>query len=310
MIKQKLKYPDQLLNFTQDRLTTSSKLTGEEKLKYDAETSKLFEKHVHDVSSWVFKIKKIKENLSIKKDNALSAEMKKNSPSIIFMSNALINASHSLELNEKRIMAIAASKIYKGSIPNEEIEITVKEYKDVFKISEATAYSDLMRASKTLSQKYITWADSTIASLNWVDSVEYDQGHSKIRLKLSFAMIQNFQAQTEGKFTQFNLKDFAKMNTVYAQRLYELLMQYADTGKRLIKVNHLIFAMDAPETYLNDFSITRERIITPSIKRIEKIFKVKHKERKRKGQRKITSILFSFAKQQVRSKPSAEFEFQ
>lgn len=309
MIKQIITNHDQLLKFTEKRFNESSKLEGDSKRTYETETSRLFKLHSKNISVRELKKKHIEKNIANQKNEALLSAMEKDRHHRIYMSNELINASHSLDLNEKKIMAISASRIHKHFLQDEIIEITIKEYKELFKISGATAYSDLMRASETLMQKCIIWSNPKIPKESWVAFVEYDHGHSKIRLKLTSTLIQHMQPNHRGKFTQLKLEDFAKLKTFYAQRLYELLMQYADTGKKHIKINDLIFATDAPESYLKDFSIIRARIITPSIKQIAKLFKVIYKGTKRKGQRKNTSVLFSFKKQQVRRLPSTEFDF-
>lgn len=302
---------EQLLKFANKRFTESTNLKGEAKQKFDDETTILFKKYSNEVGARESKKKAIARNESHKKlvEYYAGADDDR-STSRVFMSNELVNAAHSLKLNEKRLIAIAASRVHKEFLSKDKIEITVKEYMDVFEVSEATAYTDMKNASKTLHERSVIWRSSGTENSDlkqdWLWFNQYDEGHSKITIGFTPKIIQNLKPNIKGKFTFYNLKDFAKLKTLYGQRLFELIMQFADTGNLYLKTEDLVFSTGAPLTYLDDFSKIRNRVINPAIKDIvKKNFKVIFYGRK--TQRKVTAVHFAFKKQQSRSVPSEPF---
>lgn len=306
----KLYTHEQVLKFANKRFTESANLKGETKQKFDDETTILFKKHSNEVGARERKKKAIARNESNKKlDEYYAAADDDRSTSRVFMSNKLVNAAHSLKLNEKRLIAIAASRVHKEFLSVDKIEITVKEYMDVFKVSEATAYTDLKSASKTLHERSVIWSNSDTENAgskqDWLWFNQYDEGHSKIIIGFTPEIIQHLKPNIKGQFTFYNLKDFAKLKTLYGQRLFELIMRFADTGNLYIKTEDLVFSAGAPLTYLDDFSKIRTRVINSAIKDITNNFKVIFCGKK--TQRKVTKIHFTFEKQQKRNVPSEPF---
>ena len=90
-----------------------------------------------------------------KKDNTPSKEVKRpterHSGGLgVKMSNALIEATHSLNLNERRIIYLAMTKL-KGGF---DVHLNAKEFADTFGINEKDAYKSLEKhATNCLTEK-------------------------------------------------------------------------------------------------------------------------------------------------------------
>ena len=81
---------------------------------------------------------------------------------VVTMSNALVRAGHSLTLSEKRLVAIAISKLDTKGGPGRyglgfeiDCKITAEEYAELAQCEMQTAYRDLNNASRRLRKSGI-----------------------------------------------------------------------------------------------------------------------------------------------------------
>lgn len=226
------------------------------------------------------------------------------------MSNALINASHSLTLSEKRIMACAIAKLDSVRMPQLKecptIHLKASEYAETFQVSLDTAYDELQSAADNLFQRYIRIVEKTRKGLKeikfrWVGGVRYHSGEGWVELSFWYEVVPHLMMLRKN-FTSYKLAQTSALRSIYSWRLLELLSQFKTTGLLRKDIDAFIHAMDAPESCKRNFKDLRRRVIEPSVMELtEKDGWIIEWEPLRSGGRKVTAIEFRFKKSPCRS---------
>ena len=179
--------------------------------------------------------------------------MKKLSP-LISKDNLLIQAAYTLTLDEQRlVLAVLAVVDTHPSKPaakaDTPIEISAGEITGLLPVSPDGAYKMLQAASERLYERsvIIDYPDSnpnpddpdlTRTRTRWVSAIDYYPSRGCVRLYLAPKIIP-YLTQLEGAYTSYRLQYVAPMTSVYAIRLYELLIQWQMKGEREVRIDCL-----------------------------------------------------------------------
>lgn len=216
---------------------------------------------------------------------------------IVCMSDKLVVSAHGLDLHEKRLMALAISKINLEFDSLKPIKVTEKEYEEIFNHSENSkyAYRTLKQAAIDIFERKIVWKDPYLQEdfelHRWVSSVKYKsrkRSNDKLRteedahvlLYIPQSIVEHLQSIEDVQFVIYNLLEFAKLQTKYGQRLFENLKNFKRTGFWRVKIEDFCRVMEVPQGYLRedgkpkDFGNINNRVIKPAIRDIAKVFNV------------------------------------
>lgn len=189
------------------------------------------------------------------------------------MSNALINAAHSLTLSEKRIMSCAVAKLDSVRAPRHgecpTIRLSAAEYAETFSVTKDTAYDELQSAADNLFQRYIriienTWKGPKEFKFRWVGGVKYHNGEGWVELGFWHEVVPHLMMLRKN-FTSYKLAQASGLRSVYSWRLLELLSQFKATGLMRKDIDAFMHAMDAPESCRKNFKDLRRRVIEPAV---------------------------------------------
>lgn len=190
---------------------------------------------------------------------------------LVSKSNHLIEAGYKLTLNEQRLILTAISKL-DGRKPfpkDNEFIITAQEFCKAFDIPIKQAYENLENASSRLYERDIKTYDKSNhcrERFRWVDGVKYWDKEGKVSLSFS-NRITPYLTLLHTQLTSYNLNQISKLNSSYAIRFFELLIQFKSTQNRWISLETLKERLEIPENYSRFYDLKR-RIIDPSIKNI------------------------------------------
>ena len=215
--------------------------------------------------------------------------------SVVTKSNHLIEASYRLTLNEQRLVLSSISRIDpRHPIPSA-ITITAKEFADTFSISENKAYEALEEAADRLFEREISIFNDRGEKMmrkRWVEAVEYREGEGAV--VLSFARhITPYLSKLNSRFTSYKLKYVSHLRSIYAIRLFEMLMQFKNTGVMIIDIDAFRERLDLGQKY-SRFSNLKARVITPAIKELKTINGLDVTYEAMKEGRTITRLKFDF----------------
>jgi plasmid replication initiation protein len=105
---------------------------------------------------------------------------------------------------------------------------------------------------------------TTRKRLRWVYMAEYKKGEGKVRLGFS-PEIAPYLTMLHKRFTSYKLEDVASLRSAYAIRLFEMLVQFSETGLFVISVADFKLRLGLDEKY-DRFSNLKARVIDPAVK--------------------------------------------
>lgn len=157
---------------------------------------------------------------------------------LVVKSNKLVQALQTLTLNEARLLQLAivdARETGQGLSTDEPLELNAVRYAKAFNVSADAAYLALSEAEDSLFKRQftITNDDGTLTKSRWIQDANYRKGEGRILVTLTRVVIDHVTKIDgfEQYFTSYHLKKTADFKSVYAVRLYELLMQWKSVGR-------------------------------------------------------------------------------
>lgn len=230
--------------------------------------------------------------------------MSKDKSQMIVKSNHLVEASYRLELSEQRTILMAiflARENGLGITSDKFLTITAADYAAMFGIDINTAYEQLQNVGTSLYERTITLNDihepsgkSRKIQTRWVSAVSYVPDAALVQIQFS-GVIVPYITKLEREFTSYKISMIAKMTSIYAIRLYELLIQWGGVGHRTVMINDLknTLAIDAGYAAIKDF---KKRVIDPAIEQINKYTDIQVSYENVKEGRSICGLKFIFTK--------------
>ena len=159
---------------------------------------------------------------------------------LIVKDNALIEASYTLGLAEQRLILLAiieARETGEGIDHNSLLRIHAHSYADQFGIDKNNAYEVIKDASKGLFDRYVTYHDKNPKNgadrsfhCRWVDKIGYEKTNGTVYIRFTSDVVPLI-TRLEEQFTSYELEQVANLDSSYAIRLYELIIQWRSIGK-------------------------------------------------------------------------------
>ena len=164
--------------------------------------------------------------------------MKNNKTELVVRSNRLNTAIQNLSLAEIRLIQLAiidSREHNKGLSSDTPLRINAMRYAEVFEVSKQTAYEALMDAENNLFERRFTFMDERDLKVKsrWISQVTYITGEGAIEIIFTPAVVNEITRihGIEQFFTKYTLEQTAHLKSLYAVRLYELLIQWREARK-------------------------------------------------------------------------------
>lgn len=220
----------------------------------------------------------------------------------VYQSNALVESSYRLTLAEQRLVLACISQIKSDEPlqPEDEFEVTAAQLAELSGCSLPQAYRELNEAGENLFQRYVvieSYPNSGKRRPNklktrWLSSIEYKTGEGTLVLTFAQKIIP-YLSQLRAQFTKYKLEYVGKMRSVHGIRLYELLMQWQNTGQREVELGWLKTRLQLEDAYpaLKDF---KKYVIDHAVNDINLHSNLSVSYTQRKKGRVVTHFIFSF----------------
>lgn len=230
---------------------------------------------------------------------------------LITKDNKLINASYSLGIPEQRVifLAIVEARAQKKMIDARGVlQIHASSYQEQFKVERNSSYAALKSAVKGLFDAQFEYTDThkqtgmpTRNVVRWVQKVSYIDTAGMIELKFTDDVIPLITRLSE-QYTEYDLKQVSELQSEYAIRLYELMMQWKTVGKtNKIALADLRKKLGIkPEQYKKMCNF-KARVIDLAISQINSFTDVTANYKQHKTGRTITAMSFTFKPKQAAS---------
>ena len=226
---------------------------------------------------------------------------------LIVKSNKLIQALQSLSLSETRLLQIAiidARETGKGLSTDEPLELNATRYAEAFNISPDAAYLALIEAEESLFKRQftITNDDGSVTKSRWIQDANYKKGQGRIFVTLTRIVIEHVTKIDgfEQYFTSYHLKKTSDFKSVYAIRLYELLIQWRSTGKTpVFEINKFRDQLGIGVNEYTRMEAFKRRVLEIAIEQVNEFSDITVKYDQQKKGRSISGFLFTFKQKKL-----------
>ena len=221
---------------------------------------------------------------------------------LIVKSNKLVQAIQTLSLAETRVIQLAiidARETGKGLTPEHPLELNANRYAKAFNVSLDAAYLALIEAEDSLFKKKftITNEDGTLTKSRWIQDANYRKGEGRILVTLTRVVIEHVTKIDgfEQYFTSYHLKKTADFKSVYAVRLYELLMQWKSVGKTPVyELNKFRSQLGIAVNEYTRMEAFKRRVLDIAVDQINELSDITVKYEQHKKGRSISGFSFTF----------------
>ena len=234
---------------------------------------------------------------------------------LVVKDNALIEASYTLGLAEQRLILLAiieARETGEGIDHNSLLRIHAYSYADQFGIDKNNAYEVIKDASKGLFDRYVTYHDKNPKNgadrsfhCRWVDKIGYEKDTGIVYLRFTHDVVPLI-TRLEEQFTSYELEQVKSLNSGYAIRLYELLIQWRSVGKtptfELQKFRQQLGVEENKYSRMSDF---KKYVLDFAVEQVNKHTDITVKYEQHKKGRTITGFTFKF---KIKAKQSKTME--
>ena len=217
---------------------------------------------------------------------------------LVVKDNALVSASYYLSLAEQRLILLGIVEARNNQSQDNEFIIHVNSYINAFGVDDSTAYLTIKEACKRLRGRYFTYQRLINGNLeqtesNWVQSVSYAINSSYVKIKFTddvMPLITNL----ERHFTSYQLEQVKDLTSIYAIRLYELLISWKQKKKVELSLVDLRLKLGIePNEYkaMNNF---KAKVLDLAVSQINEHTDITVKYEQVKQGRTITGFKFLF----------------
>jgi plasmid replication initiation protein len=221
----------------------------------------------------------------------------------IYKSNALVEASYRLSVQEQRIILACIAQIRRDQPITDDVLYSVRAV-DLAELSgnnPSDAYIELKNASLRLKRREVRLTKepnghgkkSSVMITGWVQTIFYREGEGCVDLRFSKDMLK-YLSELPQQFTRYKLHDVAKMDSIYAIRLYELLIQWVETESfREISLSDLRrwFVLEDRYTSIRDF---KRWVIKTAVRQINEFSPLSVEWEQKKTGKSVTDFKFTF----------------
>jgi len=234
---------------------------------------------------------------------------------LVVKDNALIQASYTLDLVEQRLMLLAimeARETGKGIAPDSLLQIHAHSYAEHFGINKETAYTVMKDASKGLFDRYVTYHDKNPKTgkdrsfhCRWVDKIGYEKDTGIVYLRFTHDVVPLI-TRLEQQFTSYDIEQISSLNSAYAIRLYELLIQWRSVGKTpLFDLQQFRQQLGVEPMQYKTMSNFKKYVLDFAVQQVNEHTDITVKYDQHKQGRIITGFTFNF-KVKAKSKKTVE----
>ena len=236
---------------------------------------------------------------------------------LIVKSNKLIEASYKLTQAEFNLLNLVFAQMNDGKIGETgnwllgDYKVTAQDYSRKFDVDINTAYDALHSASKHLFQRYFSYEKEVdfspyaveIVESRWVSEVRYNKQAGYVTIVLT-PTVMDMVGMLQNCFTPYFLQNTVGFSSMYAKRLYEILVQWRNAGNKTpqLKVYALREKLGIDEDQYPLIADFKKRVLDIAVEQINEHSDIKVKYDQIKQGRKIVAFCFKFKDKQVKSK--------
>ncbi|MGM8891874.1 replication initiation protein RepM [Psychrobacter sp. 1Y1] len=222
---------------------------------------------------------------------------------MVTKANALIESCYTINLVAQRVIILAIIEAREqGSMA--EIggihHIKASDYEKHFECDKTNAYRALKSACESLYESEFVWTDKDtkgrdrINKSRFVQRASYCEGGGYVEVMFGNDVIPLITRLSE-KYTEYELKQIKDLNSIYALRMFEILMQWLSVGKTpQITIENLRTRLGVEEHEYKTMGNFKSRVLDYAIQEINNYTNITATYEQHKEGRRIVGFTFKF----------------
>lgn len=196
----------------------------------------------------------------------------------VVQGNDLITTKQTLKLlNSAKVVRAIIMQIQPNDDDFKTYRITIPELANMFGVSPNNLYRDVQAIRTDIKNNWIEFSsqdEQSTIEMAWFDVISYHREQGFL-VKLN-PYLKPYLLKLQGQYTQYQLEDVLRMKSVFALRLYELLIEKSNGTMRGKKGASVTFSLNELRTYLNcenkflKISQFREKVLDKACSEIER----------------------------------------
>jgi plasmid replication initiation protein len=128
--------------------------------------------------------------------------------------------------------------------------------------------------------------------IRWISKASYIDGSGNVQIIFAPDVIPHVTSWFEGNFTKLRLQEIGKFTSVYAVRLYELMVSYKGLGSRRLGVDELrdMFGLENEYPLYANF---KKSVIEVAVNQINELSDIRIGYKESKTSRKVSHLDFT-----------------
>lgn len=221
--------------------------------------------------------------------------MKPGSALLVTKANAIVEASYRLTLQEQRLVLFCVAQVDSRRPLEEQRTFTVEAtpFRETFELAPEKVYEELRDAAVRLFERKVTISDAQNGQetlLRWVSMIRYQNKRGRVVLNFAPEMLP-FISALKDRFTSYPLRSIARLSSTFAIRLFEVLAQYANLGRRQVSVEQLRRWLDCVDSY-SRFSEFERWVIAPAVAQLNERTELRVRYDKSRTGRQVSHFEF------------------
>ena len=218
-----------------------------------------------------------------------------NQGQFIVKSKALIEARYRLSLQESHVILWLLTKIRPDDEDFKAHQLNIDEFSKMVSLKTNGQYGELQKITENLMRRVLKIHEpetGDVLQVAWLSSARYQKKKGCVLLRFDPGL-KPYLLQLKGQFTKIDIIDTLKLKSIYALRVFELLLQYETIGKREISIEDLrSYCGIKEDEYANYFDLKR-KVINRAKNEINEKTDILVDYEEIKTSRKITSLNFT-----------------
>ena len=159
----------------------------------------------------------------------------------VVKSNDLVEARYRLSLQESHVVLWLLTQIKPDDEGFKTHQLKVEDFANMVGLRVDAQYEELKKTTLRLMQRVMQIRDPNkkkLIQVSWLSSAVYEDGKGSVALRFD-PELKPYLLQLKSQFTKIDIADTMKFKSVYAVRIFELLVQHASIGKRETSIDEL-----------------------------------------------------------------------
>ena len=190
--------------------------------------------------------------------------------SLVVQHNKIIEARYKLSVGEQRLIKVLVSMIEPYDEAFKVYRISIIDLVKLLGVSDKDFYAKVKVWSRKLVSSLLVFKGDgeNELQLTWLSSAEYKESEGVVELEFS-PKLKPFLLQLKKHFTVYELENIIRLKRMYSIRIYELLKQYQNIGRRRFTIDELRKILMLDDGEYKGYKNFKRWVLLPDQKELE-----------------------------------------